>query len=66
LADLHTSRLRADYQLQRRDVEQIIPARRMLETALEVIEAFERIPGSPQRAAIQSAIAAWRKSNGYP
>lgn len=38
----------------------------MLETALEVIEAFERIPGSPQRAAIQSAIAAWRKSNGYP
>jgi uncharacterized protein (UPF0332 family) len=66
LSSLHTLRIRADYQLDRFDIEQSTAAKTTVREAQSVIESFDRILISPQRPQIQSAIAVWRKSNGYP
>ena len=66
LAELHTNRIRVDYHLERTDVEHPMHAARLIEDARFIIDTFDQSVAGPQRAQIQSAIAAWRKSNGYP
>jgi uncharacterized protein (UPF0332 family) len=66
LSNLHTLRIRADYQLDRLDVESAAVAVKAVKQAQSVIDAFDRILTGPQRTSIESAILAWRKSNGYP
>jgi uncharacterized protein (UPF0332 family) len=66
LSNLHRLRIRADYHLDRVDVETASVAMSAVLQSQSIIATFDRILASPQRPQIQSAIAAWRKSNGYP
>jgi len=66
LSDLHSVRNRADYQLERVDVEQSSNTRAAVDQARVIIETFDRVAIAPNRSQIQAAIASWRKSNGYP
>lgn len=66
LRDLHSVRIRADYQLDRFDIEQTPMAAQAVARARAAIDSFDRILTSPNRSQIQTAIATWRASNGYP
>jgi hypothetical protein len=66
LGDLHTDRNRADYQLDRTDVEQLAHARNAVKKASAVIQVLDAAATGPRRAQLQAAILAWRRANGYP
>lgn len=66
LNSLHSLRNRADYQMDKRDVENSPVTKKAVEDARSVIQAIDAAFTGPQRTAIQSAIAKWRRENGYP
>jgi hypothetical protein len=66
LGDLHTDRNRADYQLDRTDVERPADARAVIGKAVAVIQALDAAFAGPNRAQLVTAIQAWRRGNGYP
>ena len=66
LGVLHSWRNRADYQLDKGDVEFPINATQAVELAGELISVLDRVASDANRLQIQSAIAAWRRANGYP
>jgi len=66
LNDLHSYRIRADYQMDRTDVERPVLASDVVNTATELIAAIDAAFGGPRRAQLQAAIAKWRRDNGYP
>jgi uncharacterized protein (UPF0332 family) len=65
LNSLHSLRNRADYQMDKRDVEDPRVTQKAVEDARSVIHAIAAFTG-PHRNAIQAAIAQWRRENGYP
>jgi hypothetical protein len=66
LVIVHGERNRADYRLDATDIETDVHARANVSTAHEIIRALDSAFTGPRRAQIQSAIATWRRSNGYP
>jgi hypothetical protein len=66
LSDLHSARNRADYQLDRLDVEQPETARPFVDMADVIIKDLDVAFRGPARGKIQDAIRQWRKANGYP
>ena len=66
LGDLHSSRNRADYQLDRPDVEKPANARLVVTAAADAIRTLDAAFGGPQRLQIRGAIEKWRRTNGYP
>ena len=66
LTRLHAQRIRADYQLTAADVENPANARAMVDLAGEIIRTIDSAFSGPRRAQLQSAIARWRRDNGYP
>lgn len=65
LNDLHASRNRADYQLDRTDVEKSVNARAAVMRAEEMIQTLDAAFGGPQRTQLQATIQKWRRDNGY-
>jgi hypothetical protein len=63
---LHSQRNRADYQLNVTDIETRFAAQGNANTADKIILPLDAAFAGPQRAQIQSAIASWRRANGYP
>ena len=63
---LHSRRNHADYQLDQRDVEDPAVVRTIVDSAGQRIATLDAAFTSPRRTAIQSAIAKWRRENGYP
>ncbi|HEY2586749.1 MAG TPA: hypothetical protein VGI81_13380 [Tepidisphaeraceae bacterium] len=63
---LHSLRNRADYHLDKRDVEESPVTKKAVEDARMVTQAVDAAFTGPQRTAIQAAIAKWRRENGYP
>lgn len=66
LGDLHASRNRADYQLDKPDVEKAVNAQAVAALAGNLIQALDGAFQGPRRAAIQTVIQGWRRDNGYP
>jgi len=66
LGDLHTDRNRADYHMERADVERQVKARAAVHIAAEIIRTFDAAFGGSSRGQLQLAIQAWRRANGYP
>jgi hypothetical protein len=66
LADLHTDRNRADYQLDRIDVERRRDAQAVVQKAAAVILAIDIAFNGPGKPILQATIYAWRRANGYP
>jgi uncharacterized protein (UPF0332 family) len=66
LSDLHTVRNRADYQLDKADVEQSAKAVAIATQAESFIQSLDQIFSGPDRESIRQAISTWRKANGYP
>jgi hypothetical protein len=66
LLDLHGFRNRADYQLDRADVEGAANAVAMADLAGQTIHSLDRAFSGPDREAIRQGIQAWRKATGYP
>jgi hypothetical protein len=66
LSDLHTERNRADYQLDRLDVERPKDARATVQKAATVIRALDVAFNGPGKARLQVSIQTWRRANGYP
>jgi len=66
LQELHTRRIRADYQLDRSDPETASTASTSVATAAKVIQLMDATSSGLNRPQIQSAIAFWRRANGYP
>jgi len=66
LAKLHAWRIRADYELDRADVETAGNADAMAKLAEGLIKSMDASFSGPNRPQIQAAIAAWRRANGYP
>jgi hypothetical protein len=64
--DLHALRNRADYQLDKLDVEQPATALAALRNSTAAIETLDRKFSGLQTGALKTAIAAWRRANGYP
>lgn len=65
LGSLHTERNRADYQLDRTDVERPSKAQLVVRQAGDVIRALDQIFSGPARLQIKATIEAWRRANGY-
>lgn len=63
---LHRVRNRADYQLDKADVETRQAAAGAVADARKAIDAIDTALTGPERASIQAAIAKWRRENGYP
>lgn len=63
---LHSQRIRADYQMDRADVENRRIAMDLARQAGMMIRALDGAFRGPRRAQIQSSIQNWRKANGYP
>jgi hypothetical protein len=63
---LHSRRNRADYQLDKRDVEDATEARIVVTQAAGMIAALDGAFRRPHRAQLQASIQNWRKANGYP
>lgn len=67
-ADLHSSRVRADYRLTDGRAEKQENARGHIDQARKIVEAIERLCSSPKRQDIVKAIKAWetatRQSGG--
>lgn len=66
LNDLHASRNRADYQLDRTDIERPATVRAIVTQAGELIRVLDVSFSGPQRPQLHAAILAWRRANGYP
>jgi hypothetical protein len=66
LSILHSKRNRADYQLDKRDVESSSAACDAAGIAGSMIQTLDAAFRGPSRAQIQSAITKWRRENGYP
>jgi hypothetical protein len=66
LSVLHSRRNRADYQLDKSDVEDAREARVVVGQASDMIRALDTAFGGPQRAQLQASIQKWRRANGYP
>jgi len=66
LGVLHALRNRADYQLDKGDVEFPANATQSVDLAVELIAILDRAGVGPNRPQIQATIAAWRRANGYP
>lgn len=66
LGDLHSSRNRADYQLDRVDVEKAANASAVVALAADLIRTLDEAFQGPRRQQLQAAIQTWRRSNGYP
>ena len=65
LADLHTQRNRADYQMDRPDVERPVRAGDLVRQAAAAIQMMDAAFSGPQRGQLEAAIRAWRRANGY-
>lgn len=63
---LHSRRNRADYQLDRTDVEHVQTVQAVVAQAGKMIEILDSTFRGPQRAQLQAAIHRWRRDNGYP
>jgi hypothetical protein len=66
MGNLHSWQNRADYQLDKLDVESAMNATEAADLAGQLIKAPDRVFASPARVPIQTAVAAWRRANGYP
>jgi uncharacterized protein (UPF0332 family) len=66
LHSLHSQRIRADYQMDRTDVENRRIAVDVARQAGSIIRILDDAFGGPDRAGLETAIRAWRKANGYP
>lgn len=66
LNSLHSRRNRADYQLDKTDVEDATEAHIVVTQAAEMIAVLDGAFRGPRRAQLQSSIQSWRKANGYP
>jgi hypothetical protein len=66
LGDLHSSRNRADYQLDKPDVEKAGSAQAVVTLAGSVIRTIDGAFQGSRRAAILTTIQQWRRANGYP
>ena len=66
LGDLHTERNRADYHLDRTDIERPSKATAVTRLAAEMIRTMDALFTGPQRAQLRITIEVWRKANGYP
>ena len=63
---LHTMRNRADYQLERIDIETRQNAMQLVGIAKDLIRTVDAALTGPGRAHVQATIAKWRRDNGYP
>jgi hypothetical protein len=66
LGDLHTERNRADYQLDRTDVERPSKAAAVAQQAADMIATMDAVFAGPDQAQLKTAIQEWRKANNYP
>jgi hypothetical protein len=66
LSDLHSARNRADYRLDRKDIEQPAMAQAIAAQAGAMIAVLDQIFSGPLASSLQTAIRDWRKQNGYP
>jgi uncharacterized protein (UPF0332 family) len=66
ISRLHSQRIRADYHLGAADVEIRANANFFVNFAGEIIRTLDAAFSGPHRAQLQSAIAKWRRDNGYP
>ena len=66
LNDLHSYRIRADYHMDRTDIERLAIASDLVEVAGELIRTLDAAFAGPRRAQLQATIARWRRENGYP
>lgn len=65
LGDLHTLRNRADYHMDRRDLERPVEARAGVQLAAAIIRTLDAAFSGPDRARLVTTIQAWRRANGY-
>ena len=63
---LHSSRNRADYQLERTDVEKPGNAQAIVALARDLIHALDPSFRGTHRTQLQATIRQWRRDNGYP
>jgi hypothetical protein len=66
LNDLHKHRNRADYQLDRVDVENAAAVRTIVNQAAQMVRTLDATFSGSQRPQLQAAILNWRRANGYP
>ena len=66
LNDMHRSRNRADYDLNRVDVERRANAIAIVKQASDMIRVLDLSFTGSQRLQLQAAIREWRHNNGYP
>jgi hypothetical protein len=66
LGDLHTERNRADYQLDRTDIEHPAKAPSAVRLSADMIQVMDQLFTGPEKPKLEAAIHAWRKANGYP
>ena len=66
LNELHRVRNRADYQIDRADIEHPGFVTQTVAHAGEQIRALDSVMTGPRRLQLQPAIARWRRENGYP
>jgi hypothetical protein len=66
LQELHTRRIRADYQLDNRDAELGSTVDVTVATAAAVISKLDAAFSGSARGAILASITKWRRENGYP
>jgi hypothetical protein len=66
LNNLHSSRNRADYQLERPDVERPANAQAIVALARNLIQTLDMSIRGPERVQLQATIRQWRRDNGYP
>lgn len=63
---LHSQRIRADYQMDRTDVEHPRVAIDITRQASMIIRTLDDAFDGPRRAGLEAAIRGWRMANGYP
>lgn len=66
MQQLHTHRIRADYDLARKDAELSTTANSAVVRARDSIAMLDSAFAGAARASIQAAITKWRHDNGYP
>jgi hypothetical protein len=66
LGALHSQRNRADYQLDRLDIEDVKTVQAVVAQAGNMIDVLDASFRGPQRSQLHSAIQQWRRDNGYP
>lgn len=65
LSDLHSHRNRADYQLDKVDIEQLAKAHHAVQVATATVEILDRVFDGPQAGQVKLTISNWRHANGY-